>query len=140
MISSFRGKYNFLSNFYECMLHYNGLRFCSLEAAYQASKLENEEDRVYFSTLSAKDSKKEIKKYKIRKDWNKVKFSIMANLLCIKFSNPILKNKLLDTGDEELIEGNNWGDTVWGVCNGEGDNMLGKLLMKTREYYRNVEE
>lgn len=140
MIDSFRGKYDFLSNFYSCTITYSGLECSSLEAAYQALKLENEADRFKISKMSAKESKKEIKKYKIRKDWNKVKFSIMANLLFVKFSDPVLKQKLLDTKDEELVEGNNWGDTVWGVCNGEGDNMLGKLLMKTREYYRNVEE
>lgn len=40
------------------------------------------------------------------------------------------------TGDAELIEGNNWGDTFWGVCNGRGENMLGKLLMEIRDYLR----
>jgi predicted NAD-dependent protein-ADP-ribosyltransferase YbiA (DUF1768 family) len=34
----------------------------------------------------------------------------------------------------ELIEGNWWGDTYWGVCNGVGENHLGKLLMKIRDY------
>jgi predicted NAD-dependent protein-ADP-ribosyltransferase YbiA (DUF1768 family) len=36
------------------------------------------------------------------------------------------------TGDEELVEGNWWNDTFWGVCNGVGENNLGKLLMKIR--------
>lgn len=140
MIDSFRGKYDFLFNFYACDIKYAGLECTSLEAAYQAMKLEDVAERFKVSKMDAKESKKEIKKFKIRKDWNKVKFSIMANLLFVKFSDPVLKQKLLDTKDQELVEGNNWGDTVWGVCNGEGDNMLGKLLMKTREYYRNVEE
>ena len=39
---------------------------------------------------------------------------------------------LMDTGDAELIEGNNWNDTFWGVCNNAGENNLGKLLMKIR--------
>ena len=36
----------------------------------------------------------------------------------------------------ELIEGNTWNDTYWGVCNGVGKNTLGQLLMKIREEIR----
>lgn len=43
---------------------------------------------------------------------------------------------LLKTGDEELVEGNTWGDTFWGVCKGKGRNELGKILMKVREEFR----
>jgi hypothetical protein len=43
-----------------------------------------------------------------------------------------LKQLLLATGDKELIEGNTWGDTFWGVCNGIGQNHLGKILMAKR--------
>ncbi|NWN81082.1 NADAR family protein, partial [Bacillus sp. (in: firmicutes)] len=43
-----------------------------------------------------------------------------------------LKNKLLQTGESILIEGNTWGDKIWGVCNGVGENKLGKILMKVR--------
>lgn len=51
----------------------------------------------------------------------------------------ILKKKLLETGDAELIEGNYWHDNTWGQCycprckNKIGENHLGKLLMKIRE-------
>ena len=37
------------------------------------------------------------------------------------------------TGDRVLVEGNDWGDTYWGMCNGEGKNYLGKMLMSIRE-------
>ena len=43
-----------------------------------------------------------------------------------------LAGKLLNTGDAELVEGNHWGDRYWGVCDGEGQNKLGKLLMQVR--------
>jgi hypothetical protein len=39
---------------------------------------------------------------------------------------------LLDTSDKVLIEENNWNDTFWGVCNGVGENNLGRLLMQVR--------
>lgn len=46
--------------------------------------------------------------------------------------SPELRQRLLDTGAEELIEGNYWGDRFWGVCAGSSANHLGKLLMKIR--------
>ena len=39
----------------------------------------------------------------------------------------------MQTEDAELVEDNWWGDKFWGVCNGEGENHLGKLLMKIRD-------
>jgi len=44
--------------------------------------------------------------------------------------------RLLATGDQELIEGNTWGDRFWGVCDGEGQNQLGRLLMELRNELR----
>lgn len=41
--------------------------------------------------------------------------------------------KLLATRDRMLIEGNDWGDTFWGMVDGEGENNLGKILMRVRE-------
>jgi predicted NAD-dependent protein-ADP-ribosyltransferase YbiA (DUF1768 family) len=46
---------------------------------------------------------------------------------------------LLETGDAELIEGNDWGDTFWGVCGGKGNNFLGKLLMEVRKELRSAQ-
>ena len=34
---------------------------------------------------------------------------------------------------QELVEGNTWGDKVWGVCDGVGENNLGKTLMRIRD-------
>ena len=57
----------------------------------------------------------------------------MFDIVLSKFaSNPVLKNLLLDTNNEELVEGNTWNDTYWGACNGRGQNHLGKILMKVR--------
>lgn len=58
----------------------------------------------------------------------------MESLLRQKFNkNTFLGKRLIETKDIELIEGNTWGDTFWGVCNGRGQNILGKLLMKIRD-------
>ena len=47
-----------------------------------------------------------------------------------------LAEKLLATGDEELVEGNDWNDRIWGKVNGQGENRLGIILMKVREELR----
>lgn len=46
--------------------------------------------------------------------------------------------QFLSTGDAELVEGNTWNDTWWGVnaTTGKGKNMLGRLLMQVREELR----
>ena len=43
-----------------------------------------------------------------------------------------LGEKLKATGDGQIVEGNTWGDTFWGVCGGRGQNWLGRLLMERR--------
>ena len=57
----------------------------------------------------------------------------MLEGLCLKVADEQLADWLLETGDEELVEGNTWSDTTWGVCNGVGENKLGRLLMIVRD-------
>lgn len=136
IIDSFRGDYDFLSNFYTCDIEYQGLRFTSVEAAYQAAKCKNPEDMLQFTKLTPASAKKLGHKVQIRPDFEENKVRIMEQLLIQKFSsakNPILRLKLLNTGlDTTLVEGNTWGDTFWGFCNNQGKNVLGRLLMKIR--------
>ena len=71
----------------------------------------------------------------LRPDWEEVKLGIMEEIVRVKFTqNHALRQQLLDTGDRELREGNNWHDTFWGVDlrTGKGENHLGKILMKIR--------
>jgi predicted NAD-dependent protein-ADP-ribosyltransferase YbiA (DUF1768 family) len=55
-----------------------------------------------------------------------------------KFKALRLANALLATGQAQLVEGNTWNDTYWGVCHGEGLNVLGMLLMQVRADLKNV--
>ena len=68
----------------------------------------------------------------MRADWNDIKLDIMKRLNEQKFMIPDLRRKLCDTYPHDLIEGNTWGDTFWGVCDGKGSNHLGKILMAIR--------
>ena len=131
MINKFTDKYQFLSNFYPCKIEYQGKLYHSVEAAYQAQKCPEEADR--FVNISAKEAKKLGKKVKLRQNWNKIKVGVMYDLLKLKFTDPDLKQQLLETKNKELVEDNWWHDTYWGVCNGVGQNILGKLLMRIRD-------
>ena len=148
MIDCFDGDYRFLSNMYQLPTNitvvYSGIdsvcQNCSItvdntEAAYQAGKAK---DPKIFEGLNGIAAKKLSHKIKMtEKDlelWDSYKkFQLMRRLLKMKFAIPELKEMLLSTGDEELVEGNYWHDTVWGVCDGVGENHLGKLLMEIRE-------
>ena len=67
-----------------------------------------------------------------------MKCDVMYDILYEKFTqNEDLKEKLLRTVGEEIVECNTWGDRYWGVFKGEGQNHLGKLLMELREELQN---
>lgn len=85
----------------------------------------------------AVDAKKLGKLVTIRPDWDEIKVEVMYEIVKAKFHyNPDLREMLLATEDAELIEGNWWGDTFWGVCKGQGLNNLGKILMRVRDEYK----
>jgi ribA/ribD-fused uncharacterized protein len=134
-ITSFKGEYDFLSNFYPCFVAYDGVLYPSAEHAYQAAKTDDpvwrERIRDCFDARTAKSLG--TSKLKLRADWNDFRQVVMNLIVLDKFSrSPFLGEKLLATGDAELIEGNTWGDHYWGVCRGRGQNHLGRILMRVR--------
>ena len=134
VIDDFRGEYFFLSNFYPVEVTYEGYSYKNNEAAFQAQK--DLSRREEFINLNPMMSKIKGKKVKLRDDWNEVKVSIMEEIVKCKFDqNPDIKEKLINTKGKTLIEGNKWNDTFWGMCNGKGENILGKILMNLREEY-----
>lgn len=56
----------------------------------------------------------------------------MTDLVRQKFTGP-LRRFLVETYPSDLVEGNTWGDTFWGVCRGVGENHLGWILMLVRD-------
>lgn len=136
-IESFTGAYIFLSNFYPCAVVMDDRIYPSVEHAYQAAKCADRTQRERFVHLStAGKAKYWGRRVAMRPDWEIVKGLIMSNLLLSKFGEQTLRAKLLATDDVELIEGNYWHDTYWGVCDGVGENHLGKMLMWVRAVYR----
>ena len=140
MISSFRDEYFFLSNFYPVEIKLDGIVYPNAETAFQAQKTLDVEERRKFSMLKNPVQAKRLgRKVKLRDDWEEVKLDIMTEIVSQKFlQHPHLIEMLLQTGDEELVEGNKWGDRFWGVCKGKGKNHLGKILMKIRDTYKSI--
>ena len=135
VITDFENEYEFLSNFYECSVTFEGLMYGSSEAAFQAQKSSDPSDREKFTGLRPSESKRAGYSVKLRSDWEEVKVSVMHEILRAKFTqNPDLMKKLLATKQALLVEGNDWQDTFWGFDFnlGYGENMLGQILMKIR--------
>lgn len=140
MITKFRKEYFFMSNFYPCFVTYKGITYTTSEAAYQAQKTLDNAERREFSKLDPNSAKEKGQTVNKRPDWDKIKLEEMYYICKTKFiQNPKLGKLLLETKDEELIEGNDWDDTFWGVCNGVGENHLGKTLMKIRDELKELE-
>ncbi len=133
-IKRFKYAYDFLSNFYMVPVEFEGITYPSSEHAYQAAKSDDQNDRLFIAgLLKPEQAKSHGRRIKAVADWNERRIDVMERVLRAKFSqNPDLAYKLRKTGDAELIEGNTWKDRFWGVYRGEGQNNLGKLLMKIR--------
>ena len=133
-IEEFQGEYRFLSNFYPCAVKFDGQFYPTVEHAYQAAKTyDKAAQNVIRQAEKPGQAKRLGRRVTLRPDWERVKESVMIGLLRQKFSEPVLQKRLLATGQRELIEGNDWNDTYWGVCRGRGENKLGKLLMEVRK-------
>jgi ribA/ribD-fused uncharacterized protein len=139
LINCFDGKYAFLSNFYDSPITEDEITYPTVEHYFQAMKTLDKAERFNIATQPTPGKAKRCgRKVSLRSDWEQVKESVMETALRLKFSNPELKQKLLDTGDEWLEEGTTWHDNEWGSChcqrciNIPGKNKLGYLLMKIR--------
>jgi len=137
-ITEFSGQYRWLSNFWMATIQIEGIRFPSAEHAYQAAKSPDKQHWLKIlgcTTPAAAKRAGGAKTVDIWPNWDKLKLQVMETVLGAKFSqHPDLLQRLLDTGDAELIEGNTWGDKFWGVSGNPatGENHLGKMLMKGR--------
>jgi ribA/ribD-fused uncharacterized protein len=143
-IKGFFGPYKWLSNFHLCGkgVWYEGGIYPSSENAYQAAKILPEYRVDELMDCSPAESKKVWKNYprldKTPEEWDVRKYVVMSDVVFNKFSrDEKLRQKLLETGDKYLEETNWWKDTYWGVdINLGGQNNLGKILMKVRDYWK----
>lgn len=133
-ITSFDGEYRWLSNFWPSPIEVDGIKYPTVEHAYQAAKTDDPTVKQFIASQGRPGKAKYIgRSIKLRLSWDKEKVEIMQDLLRRKFAIPELRELLLKTGDTRLEEGNTWGDTFWGTNMGVGANMLGFSLMKIRQ-------
>lgn len=132
------------SNFAEYPIVLNGKLWPTNEHYYQAMKFEGtaREEKV----RQAPSAKKAWQlgrdaRYPIRKDWVRVRDSVMLDAVRAKFSQHAeLRDKLLATGEAELVE-HTRNDDYWGDGgDGSGRNMLGVMLMAVRNELRHDRE
>ena len=141
-INDFRGKYAFLSNYYNSPVHQelpDGtiIDYPTIEHAFQATKTKDIKMRQRIAAAKTPGEAKKIGRHvQLRSDWNEIKTDVMLSFVRAKFTWPDLQAKLLATGDAYLEEGNTWGDRIWGTVDGEGENRLGKILMQVRDEAR----
>jgi ribA/ribD-fused uncharacterized protein len=140
IIDRFVGEFRFLSNFYPSIIRFGGCSWSSVEHAYQALKSDDPVTQRMIRTASTPGEAKRLGKLiVVRPDWDEVRVDVMRRLVWLKFENPFVRPLLLATDNAELVECNTWGDVFWGTCGGVGQNVLGKILMETRDKVR-IEE
>lgn len=135
MISEFRGRWTKFSNYSLISIWYGGHIYPSVEHAYQAAKAIDPAMQQLIRNAPTPNAAKKLGRHvNLRLDWDQIKLQVMEELLRQKFAQEPEQTILISSMPHELIEGNWWGDTFWGQCPlGNGENHLGKLLMKLRD-------
>ena len=140
MIDKFSDQYAFLANshIFEGGVEYEGVRYPTVENAFQAAKTLDLELREPFVTYTPNIANRMGKKMELRPDWDYARVQVMQNLVKQKFNQETLKALLLLTADDPLTEYNRRHDNYWGMCmcprcdGKKGLNWLGRILMTVR--------
>lgn len=127
---------------------HDGIKYFTSENFFQAMKIaDHRRDlRMEIAAMPPHKAKtcfrREPLKFRIRDDWDSTRrLQTMRTILEFKFApGTSWHDKLIATGDEPIIEFNNWGDTFWGwdIRKQEGRNHLGELLMEIRDVFTRV--
>lgn len=134
-INRFKDEYGFLSNRFAYPFVWEGLRYANAEAAFQSSKCTDITERKVFCNCSADNAVLKGRDIVPYSGWERERLEIMTSILTAKFEqNQNLMEKLIETGDTLLINGNSKHDMFWGVdlYGWQGENNLGKILMTIR--------
>lgn len=116
-ITSYSGVYRWLSNFYYSPMKVRDpllgeIVVPDVEHGYQMCKSVHREVR---EAVLAADSPGEAKRIGqhllLRDDWKTIQLDVMRFWLKKKFEIIEMRERLIDTGSAELIEGNYWHDT-----------------------------
>lgn len=134
--------YGCFSNFSRHGFKLDELWWATSEHYFQAQKFVDT-DRPWFDKIRSAKTPKEAatmgrdRNHPLRSDWEQVKDDIMKRAVLQKFeTNADIREILLATGDELIVE-NAPHDYYWGCGqDGSGQNKLGEILMAVREILR----
>ncbi|EOD32327.1 hypothetical protein EMIHUDRAFT_231090 [Emiliania huxleyi CCMP1516] len=138
-ITDFTGRWEALANWFPAAVVHRGVRYASVEHAFQAAKAGADADaaRAIREAKTPQAAHALGQKVPLPQDWERRKLGLMEALLRDKFvRDAALRERLLRTDQQNLIATNSWGETFWGVSGGRGSNALGKALMKLRSEAR----
>jgi ribA/ribD-fused uncharacterized protein len=130
-----------LHNFSAHRISFQKKVYPTVEHAYHAQKFTDERVKEAVRTAPSPLAAKELANTKFREsrisNWQEIKLVVMEALLRAKIEqHKEVRDFLLKTGDEEIIE-ESITDQFWGVdARGVGQNYTGKILMKLREELR----
>ena len=144
MIVRFEADYAFLNNSFPCSVVWEGVEYQSVEHAFQASKtIDVEQSEAIRNAPTPLEAYHLGMRVTLRPNWNESRFDVMLGCLRAKFRDPVLREKLLATGETTKLVNdtyvsfthNPWfrRDRVWGMYDGTGENRLGELLMQIRK-------
>jgi N-glycosidase YbiA len=134
---STREPFGEFSNFSRHGIEIDGQWWPTTEHYFQAQKFEDADYREQIRTATSAKQAAELGRSRampLRADWEAIKEEVMYRAVLAKFqAHPTLKELLLSTGSEEIVE-NAPGDYYWGCGkDGSGKNRLGHILMRVRE-------
>jgi len=137
-----RDEYGWMSNFSPHGVKLDGDFWPTVEHFFQAAKFTTTDPDHARAILRAPRAKEAARMgrdrgHRLRPDWESVKDGVMKRAVKCKFeTHPDLREKLLATGDEELVEASPV-DYYWGAGeDGSGKNRLGHILMAVRAEIR----
>lgn len=138
-----KNKYECFSNFSNHPIELDSKDWPTSEHYFQACKFDDEKVRDSIRLADSPTKAKRMgnsKKYVLRSDWENIKDDIMRKVVLAKFTqHKDIQETLLSTGDEEIVE-NSPSDYYWGIGkDGNGKNMLGKILMEVRKILNDAE-
>lgn len=110
----------------------------TVEHYYQAMKFDNNNYRLQVGNSASpqeasKFAKSLLRRFSVRKDWRKVKTTVMTRAIYIKCrSYPEITDRLLATDNKRIVENSQF-DYFWGCGRDKrGHNHFGKILMNVR--------
>ena len=134
------GDLGYLANYSNHGFYKNGIYYKTVEHYYQSEKFDNQEIKnkiINAETPKEASSIGRDRNNKRKDNFKKIKNQVMLEGLLEKFrQNEDIRNKLLETNDEEIVE-KTIDEYYWGIGkDGTGKNVIGHLLMKTRNIIR----